>query len=238
MKKLLAMVLLLPILTLVGCSSEHSKIEKAMKEYIEESFGDPDDFIKVTKIQETPDTIKVSTIIPLVEAAEKIAYKTINAYKTVNAQFEEMEIGLETNAEYISLMGNNAEADKLKKKLAEGKTIFQEGIALSETIITEAKSIQSKYKTETPLYLQYSVSVRQKDADGKKEIKTYYARCSYGTEEFKIFTSSTVSNLDELNFKGYSKDPLAKELGEELTELISNLLKAKKLADKFDDLAD
>ncbi len=119
-----------------------------MKEYVEESFGDPDDFIKVTKIQESPDTIKVSTIIPLVEAADKFANKTINEYKTANAQFEEMEIGLETNAEYISLMGNNSEADKLKKKLAEGKAIFQEGIALSETIATEAKNIQSKYKAE------------------------------------------------------------------------------------------
>ncbi|WP_290437741.1 hypothetical protein [Muribaculum intestinale] len=237
MKKLIAMMLMLSAI-LVGCNSEQSKIEKAMKEYVEESFGDPDDFIKVTKIQESPDTIKVSTIIPLVEAADKFANKTINEYKTANAQFEEMEIGLETNAEYISLMGNNSEADKLKKKLAEGKAIFQEGIALSETIATEAKNIQSKYKAETPLYLQYSVSVRQKDADGKKEIETYYARCPYGTEEFKIFTSSTVSNLDELNFKGYSKDPLAKELGKEITELISNLLKAKKLADKFDDLAD
>lgn len=237
MKKLLAMMLmLLPML--VGCNSEQSKIEKAMKEYVEESFGDPDDFIKVTKIQETPDTIKVSTIIPLVEAAEKFANKTINEYKTANAQFEEMEIGLDANAEYIALMGDNDKADKLKKQLAEGKAIFQEGIALSETIATEAKNIQSKYKAETPLYLQYTVSVRQKDADGKKEIETYYARCPYGTEEFKIFTSSTVSNLDELNFKGYSKDPLAKELGKELTELISNLLKARKLADKFDDLAD
>lgn len=237
MKKVLPFVLiLLPIL--VGCNSEPSKIERAMKEYVEESFGDPDDFIKVTKIQETPDTIKVSTIIPLVEAAEKFANKTINEYKTANAQLEEMEIGLEANAEYIALMGYNDKADKLKKQLADGKALISEKIALSETIANEAKSLQNKYKAETPLYLQYSVKVRQKDADGKKEIETYYARCPYGTEEFKIFTSSTVSNLDELNFKGYSKDPLAKELEKELTELISNLLKAKKLADKFDDLAD
>lgn len=128
MKKLLTIVMMLLAVIMVGCNSEHNKIEKAMKEYVEESFGDPDDFIKVTKVQEKPDTIKVSTIIPLVEAAEKFANKIIDEYKAANAQFEEMEIGLETNAEYISLMGNNTEADKLKNKLAEGKAIFQEGL--------------------------------------------------------------------------------------------------------------
>lgn len=235
MKKKFSFMLLLAVVV-VGCNNTNSKIEMSFNEYVEESFGDPDDFVKITKIQENPDTIKVSAVMPLVEASSKLAKGLMEEAENVKSSFEEMEIGLKTNADYISLMGNDSKVEKFKKLLIDGKALLNESISLAGTIINEAQNIQNKYRDEAPLYLQYAVSVRQKNSDGKKEITTYYARCPYGKDEFKIFTNSAVSNIEELNFQGYSQDPMAKNLGKELTELISNVLKLRKFDENFNDL--